>query len=163
MSRISRRLPGIVVVLVTVLAGCASQKPSSVALSAMVEGVVTVNNKPLSGGCVTFLPLTGENPDLKPGIARIESDGSYWIGNANLSKPAGLHPGRYKVTVLQMTPGGGGIELSSPTQYADMQTTPLEFNVKAGKNRIRLDLVDSDASPEESASKVASEPEDERK
>lgn len=129
----------------------------------MVEGTVTFHGRPLAGGTVTFIPAPGSENKLEPGIARIESDGSYWIGNANLSKPAGLVPGKYKVTVLKMRTDPNGIRMQTPAIYADSRTTPWEFAVEAGRNRIRLDIEEPVTAPESDDSKVAAQFNDERK
>jgi hypothetical protein len=107
--------------------------------------VVTLNGRPLSHGTVTFLPVTESQERVDPGIARIEPDGSFWIGNANLSKPAGIQPGRYKVTILVMNPRapdetGPPARLGVPEVYTDPSTTPYEFDVIKGQNRFRLDI-----------------------
>ncbi|MBY0589076.1 hypothetical protein K2X85_18025 [bacterium] len=130
---------------VVLLAGCSAGPVSPTIHESRARGVVTLNGRPLSRGTVTFLPTTKTEGRVDPGIARIEPDGSFWIGNANLSKPAGLKPGRYKVTVLVMEPRAPGesgslARLAIPEKYTSIESTPFTFDVVKGQNRFRLDM-----------------------
>jgi hypothetical protein len=125
--------------------GCSSSPPPTTIHEALVRGVVTLNGRPLSRGTVTFLPQSTSRERIDPGIARIEPDGSFWVGNANLSKPAGVKPGRYRATVLAMdrrTDGSPGppAQLMIPEKYTDEASTPFEFEIVEGQNRFRLDM-----------------------
>lgn len=127
------------------LAGCGKKSESRPDYPAQVLGVVTLQDRPLSTGTVTFIPDKEENEGGRPGIARIEADGSYRIGNANPDKPAGLPPGKYKVTVLVMKPdptktGYPVAELVIPDVYTDYVRTPFEVNVIAGANEHNFNL-----------------------
>jgi hypothetical protein len=127
--------------------GCSTSSESDQIKPAIVRGVVTFHGRPLLRGTVTFLPVDGGPERVDPGIATIGPDGTFWVGNANLSKPAGLQPGRYKVTVLAMKPRPEGPKgplavLEIPERYTQESTTPIEITVKAGQNRVRLDLVE---------------------
>jgi hypothetical protein len=129
--------------------GCSSQPAPSTIHDSLVRGVVTLNGRPLSHGTVTFLPQQTSSERIDPGIARIEPDGSFWIGNANLSKPAGVKPGKYRVTVLVMDrrpegESGPPAHLAVPEKYTDETTTPFEFDVVKGQNRFRLDMTSSE-------------------
>jgi hypothetical protein len=135
----------LVVTFVTPLPGCGRKRSSEPVFAADVRGSVFLDEEPLGWGTVTFIPDVPESSGGRPGIARIGPDGTYWIGNANLDKPAGLRPGRYKVTVLAMTPDPAGTglpvaELAIPESYADPATTPFEVHVLAGANHFDLRL-----------------------
>ncbi|QDU61003.1 hypothetical protein Pan216_18560 [Planctomycetes bacterium Pan216] len=120
---------------------------------AQVNGHVTLDGTPLESGTVTLIPETSEEEGGRPGIARIEKDGSYWIGNANRSKPAGVPVGHYRVTILSMQPdpSGSGRPVASlviPERYADHESTPFLVEVAAGDNKVDLKLTSTEeASP----------------
>jgi hypothetical protein len=78
------------------------------------EGKVTLNNKPLGSGTVTFVPADGKAA-LSTGnpTGEIQSDGSYKLTTGG--KP-GAPAGKYKVTVTP-TPGKTG-EAGDPTKMA---------------------------------------------
>jgi hypothetical protein len=146
-------------------AGCGGENGSTATLQqALVAGEVTLDGKTLRNGSVTFVPVGKNAQALEPGIARIESDGLYWIGNANLTEPAGLPPGRYKVTVLSMQtrpdgPDGVVARLRTPRRYADLATTPFEVEVVAGENRVPLHLTSSNPSGPDAPGALATDPE----
>lgn len=126
-------------------AGCSSSTSSQGIQPAMVRGVVTLNGRPLDRGSVTLIPVKGGEELGQPGVARIDPDGSFWIGNSNLFKPAGIRPGTYKAVILSMRPrpegtGGPIAVLEVPERYTDERTTPFEVVVTNGQNRFRFDL-----------------------
>lgn len=113
--------------------------------SASVSGNVTLDGKPLATGVVNFTPAaTGASA-----YANIGADGRYAL---QTGAEAGLEPGSYKVTVAaNATPeqaaamgikiGREGImPLLTPLRYADVSTTPLVVDVKAGRQEIDLAL-----------------------
>jgi hypothetical protein len=114
-------------------------------LPAEVRGIVTLDGQPLSFGTVTFIPELAESDGGRPGQARIEPDGSFTIGTANPTKPAGLLPGRYKVAVLAMKPIPNAsadrlTELAVPARYTEPTKTPFAVTVAAGPNHFELPL-----------------------
>lgn len=126
------------------LTGCAKKRRPE-HWGGLVQGKITLDGQPLDGGTVTFIPLTSEEEGGRPGIAHIDPDGSYRVGNANPDKPQGLIPGRYKVTFLAMTPdptqtGSPIAELRIPECLLDMNTTSLECDVNAGDNHFDFEL-----------------------
>ena len=140
-------IPFLPLALTFTLVGCSGSSDSEQLKPAMVRGVVAYHGRPLLRGTVTFLPLDRGPDRVDPGIASIGSDGTFWVGNSNLSKPAGLQPGKYKVTILAMKPRPEGPSgplavLEVPERYTQQSTTPIEVVIKAGQNRIRVDLVD---------------------
>lgn len=113
--------------------------------SASVSGSVTLDGKPLATGVVNFTPAaTGASA-----YANIGADGRYAL---QTGAEAGLEPGSYKVTVAaNATPeqaaamgikiGREGImPLLTPPRYADVSSTPLVVDVKAGRQEIDLAL-----------------------
>jgi hypothetical protein len=130
------------------LAGCTKKTPRPRVWAGDVQGRVLLDSQPMPSGAVTFLP-EGDSDDGRPGVARINPDGSFSIGNANDKEPKGLPPGEYRVTVLRMSPGGVGrgpiATLASPAEYADYRTTPLRAVVRAGENRFEFAIDSKDA------------------
>lgn len=113
--------------------------------SASVSGTVTLDGKPLATGVVNFTPAaTGASA-----YANIGADGRYAL---QTGAEAGLEPGSYKVTVaanataeqaaaMGVKIGREGImPLLTPPRYADVSTTPLVVDVKAGRQEIDLAL-----------------------
>lgn len=126
------------------MGGCGKEKRPE-HWGALVQGKVTFDGEPLNGGTITFIPLTPEEEGGRPGIARLEADGSYWIGNANPDKPKGLKPGKYKVTFLAMTPLPNGTsnpiaELRIPEELTDSRKTPIECTVTPGDHHLDFEL-----------------------
>jgi hypothetical protein len=113
--------------------------------AASVSGDVTLDGKPLSTGVVNFTPAaTGASA-----YANIGADGRYSL---QTGAEAGLEPGSYRVTVaanataeqaaaMGIRIGRDGImPLLTPPRYADVSTTPLVVDVKAGRQEIDLAL-----------------------
>jgi len=113
--------------------------------SASVVGDVTLDGKPLTTGVVNFNPAaTGPSA-----YANISAEGRYAL---QTGAAAGLEPGSYKVTVaanataeqaaaMGIKVGRDGImPLLTPPRYADVSTTPLVVEVKAGSQEIDLAL-----------------------
>jgi hypothetical protein len=129
--------------------GCGKKSPRPIAWAGAVQGRVYLDGKPISSGTITFLPDDGE--EGRPGLARIEPDGTFAVCNANEKEPKGLQPGRYRVTVLQMIPNPTGTGrpiavMGAPAHYADYLATPLRAVVKPGDNRLEFQL-DSAGAP----------------
>lgn len=117
--------------------GC-EKAPRQDRATATVEGRVSLDGRPLTFGTITFIPDLAEAAGGRPGIARIEPDGSYRLGNANPEKPAFLRPGRYRVTILAMIPGaadGPMARMAVLQRYADFRTTSLTAQIAIGANR----------------------------
>jgi hypothetical protein len=88
----ARLLPALLAALPLVCAAGCSPK------TATVSGKVTVNNKPVTAGVITFYP--DEESGAKPASANIKADGTYEVGNAPVGKvkvavgpPPGPPPG----------------------------------------------------------------------
>lgn len=107
--------------------GCSQRK-------AEVSGTITLDDKPVEAGTITFIPVDGKATTEGGAI----SDGRYTVH---------LRPGTMKITIsaLKLPPG----ETPSPAANARAQETiparynrnsELIFEVKAGKNQKDLDL-----------------------
>lgn len=116
-----------------VLFACGCGAPPST-----VEGVVTLDGRPLAAACVTF------HPDAPGPVAygRSLDDGSYRLKTG--AAGTGLAAGGYRVTVFAMDVVAGAEEragpLLTPSTYADPATTPLRCEVDDGANVIPLAL-----------------------
>ena len=113
--------------------------------AASVSGDVTLDGQPLTTGVVSFTPATSG----ASAYANIGGDGRYELKTGAAD---GLEPGAYKVTVAanatpeQATAMGvkigreGIMPLLTPIKYADISSTPLTVDVKAGSQEVDLAL-----------------------
>ena len=107
----------------------------------MVEGIVSLDEKPLEGGSVNFYPA--ESGPLS--YSDIGSDGSYQIRTASRQ---GVLPGQYVATVSYRSgPPSPGMTLRQilalekvPIRYCTKETSDLHVEVKPGRNSIDLKL-----------------------
>jgi hypothetical protein len=103
-----------------------------------VNGVVTLDGKPLAGAVVTF------HPDDKGPVAHGVStdDGAYFVKTG--ANRIGLAPGDYRVTVFALAESGGPPgstpRLLTPSRYSERAKTPLRFSIEAGRTEIDLPL-----------------------
>ena len=110
----------------------------------MVEGIVSLDEKPLEGGSVNFYPA--ESGPLS--YSNIGSDGSYQIRTASRQ---GVLPGKYVATVSYRSgPPSPGMTLRQilalekvPIRYCTKETSDLHVEVKPGRNSIDLKLIKS--------------------
>lgn len=118
-----------------------------------VEGVVTLDGKPLPAADIVFIPVDETVAFLAGGSSN--SQGVYRLTSNNGGDPEkGAVAGEYTVTVYKMET----VRLPKPIRhddgtvttetsrsvllpvYANQVTTPLRFDVKKGKNKIDLEL-----------------------
>jgi hypothetical protein len=115
------RATGLAFLIVT-LAGCgeSSGRPSLVPVS----GTVSLDDKPLSGAVVTFIPA-GSTPGGMV-TARTGQDGQYTLKSRNGS---GAPPGEYRVVISKRKmPDGSDVPADDPTppiQSPARETLPL--------------------------------------
>lgn len=124
--------------------GCDDEAEPAV-YPATVQGRVTLRGLPLTSGTVALVPLLAEEAGGVPGLARIEADGTYVIGNANTRKAKGVKPGTYKVVIYAVAaePKASGppeFRLLTPPEFADPATTPWQREIAAGAHVLDFDL-----------------------
>jgi hypothetical protein len=116
--------------LSVVTAGCGG-------LPASVEGIVTLDGRPVPAARISF------HPDAPGPVAygMTLDDGVYSLKTG--AKTSGLEAGSYRVTVFAMeavdTPDEAGKRLT-PEVYGNPVKTPLRVQVAKGANRIPLAL-----------------------
>jgi hypothetical protein len=118
------------------VAGCSS--------GGSVTGTVTLDSTPLKRGTVTFHP-TFHGPTA---IGGINADGTYELAIGN---DRSIPPGEYVVTVESMEAASSESSADprkppappkrlTPQKYANKDTTDLRVTVKAGSNKVPLEL-----------------------
>jgi len=76
------------------VAGCGGQKPVP------VSGKVTLNEQPLEGAIVTFIPENGaSNAELPGATGRTGADGTFEMKVADKENASGAHIGSYVVRI----------------------------------------------------------------
>lgn len=106
-----------------------------------VEGVVSLDEKPLEGGSVNFYPAASGPLSY----SSIGSDGSFQIRTASRQ---GVLPGKYVATVSWRSgPPSPGMSLRQilalekvPIRYCTKDTSDLHVEVQPGRNSIDLKL-----------------------
>jgi hypothetical protein len=111
--------------------------------AASVSGTVTLDGQPLAGGNVSFHPDGGSGA---PAYGQSDANGRYSLSTGS---DTGLAPGMYVAVVVatkeppQPYDAKGG-EIPpipiTPAKYADVSTSDLRVEVKAGRNDIPLAL-----------------------
>jgi len=159
-------LPAILIV-VPVVVGCGGPKGLPVCY---VEGIVTLDGKPLEGALVSFYPeVSGENTRTAAGYS--DASGKYTLTSDGGEPQKGALAGDYVVTISLQTveatgaptvpavdvstmsspigdsrgPSGGSSSQAkrtdiTPKVYADVSTSPLKAPVKKGKNNIPFEI-----------------------
>lgn len=111
--------------MIVCLLGCGSEKPSS------IKGSITLDNKPLLLGNLTFVPIA---PETNKKVATAVNDGTYIIENYE-----GFNPGTYwveinwaKATGKKVPSADPGILMEQTIQGAISQEVKVEkgTNVK---------------------------------
>jgi hypothetical protein len=114
-----------------------------------VNGIVTIDDKPLDGATVTFYGETGAG-----GFARTGTDGKFVI--TGMKGQDGLPPGSYKVTVSKMNAADGSeidpsdpavgavtevdVKNDLPPVYSDPSQTILKYSVTGDGKPIEIKL-----------------------
>jgi hypothetical protein len=115
-----------------VLLGAACTSREGVEL-APVEGVVTLDGRPLANVGVTFLP-EGKGP-----LASGNTDAAGQFRVSTLRPGDGAPVGRHRVVLGAAEEGGTSAAI--PPAYGRPETTPLSVEVLPGQvNRVRLEL-----------------------
>jgi hypothetical protein len=127
-------------VALTALAGCA--KPREFA---EVEGVVTMNGKPLAGIEVLFLPDPEHGNAGNTALGLTDKEGRYRLHN-DRDKKDGTVLGVHRVLLIDSyantDPAGLANKPSRiPTHYAEAGSTPLRnVEIKPGKQQLDFDI-----------------------
>ena len=110
-----------------------------------VSGTVTLDGNPLRLGVVTFHPVAGGPAAIGP----VTKDGTFEL---TIGNDVTIPPGDYLVTVDAGEPTPYEMPVGAapkpppppkritPDKYANKDTTDLKVTVKAGSNKIPLDL-----------------------
>ncbi len=142
--------------------GCGAGGPSVVSTD-MVEGVVTLDGKPLEGATLTFVPVQDGVGAAATGMS--DASGKYQLtavgAGAGAQAGAGTLPGEYYVGVLKVVvptaptsaelpsddssgtrPQPKDAELTSvvPPRYKDPQESGIKVTVEQGTNNIPIEL-----------------------
>jgi hypothetical protein len=129
---------GLAVSLALLASGCFGPNTAS------VSGTVTLDGQPLPNGNVSFYPEGSEAG--APAYGQTDAAGRYSLSTGS---DAGLAPGKYvAVVVATKEPpqlyDATGAEVPpipiTPAKYANVQTSDLRVEVKAGNNDVPLAL-----------------------
>jgi hypothetical protein len=115
---------------------------------APVEGVVTIDNQPMTGAKVMFAPVArGENRNSgKPAFGVLSTDGTFKL--TTYREDDGAVVGDHWVTIIRVEPNGhnGATTGSNPTNATfNRLSVPTKVNVQAGQQNhvsIKLTAVD---------------------
>lgn len=137
----------------TALSGCG---PRSLFPTEYVEGIVTLDGKPIENAVVNFTPeIPGEG---MPAIGRTLADGGYQLTALSGGRPhKGTMIGKYQVTIIldarereptqkeiDMMTKGASIDIPIihivPPEYNNSETSGLTAEVVKGKNVFDFDL-----------------------
>jgi hypothetical protein len=140
-------LIALLVALAVSCTGCGESGPKLV----KVRGKVTMQNKPLACGVLTFQPLeNGQITTRRPSIGVIEVDGTYRI--STFESYDGAMPGEYLVGVdgsLNKDTGSNSIDPvdrpaptsgNVPAKYLSPQTSGLKATVPADAREVTIDF-----------------------
>jgi hypothetical protein len=128
------------VAAVAVLMGC-SGRTSTYPVTGTAK---LANGKPLAGARILFQPM-GESS--QPAKATIGDDGAFELGTFN--KGDGAVPGEHRVAIYPLVPADASNDRAAIARYRsiidsrfqNIQTTPLEYTVKADGTSNHFDIV----------------------
>jgi hypothetical protein len=100
---------------VLALAGCGG------ASLAPVEGVVTLDGRPLSGATVSIVPKRATDPG--PFFGTTDADGRFALGPAN-HEGGGAKPGVYGLMITTVKPAPGVDEVKAATMKKQQEIVP---------------------------------------
>lgn len=150
-----KRLMCVATLLVSMVALMGCGEDGSRVKTEYVEGIVTLNGKPLSMAHVTFNPVGGEG---QAAFGSSDKDGKYLLTTDGGKTDGGALAGEYVVTVekrdvpppVEVSPDPNkpappikvqAAPLITPAKYADVKSTDLKVTVVKGSNEIKLELV----------------------
>ena len=125
--------------LVSALVGCGGAKSEKPAKLAPVNGMVTLDGKPLAMAAMTFLP-DGETKGIA-GVAYTGEDGKF---EAKWRTETGIPPGSYKVVVSRLgLPNGSPVPPGqSAADVGAIETVPPRFS-DAAQTKLALTVPDT--------------------
>ena len=146
-SGIPPRRRFICLLVLMLLAGC-SDSPEK---TYPVQGVVTLDGKPLVGVCVLFESIERGKKSGRCYTARatIDAEGRYRL--STFGRYDGAVAGRHRAVVLadqsRMTDDPNApLPITVPIKYSAPDTTDLEYEVQPRENAINIDLHSDDTS-----------------
>ncbi len=126
------------------LSGCGSAGDFP---TAPVSGKVTYDGQPVTGGSITFAPISTGN-ELKvgqPASGVVQQDGTFVLGTQ--SENDGAVIGRHRVLYSPPAPepvessGAGGHSQAPPSPYAGLTPKEAEVEVQKGNNTFEIELI----------------------
>ena len=120
------------------VSGCS--RDSNQPRTASVEGTVTYNGKPIDMGVIYFFSQEVDN--ARNGASQIRKGGVFNI--STYGDEDGAVIGTHKVQIDAYDKNNVN---RAPTRYANVTTTPLTYEVKAGGNVFHIELTDEEDIP----------------
>lgn len=153
-----RCIASVLVLMTAAIAGCgAKSKPAPEGL-VPVTGVVTVDDKPLVGASLMFIPLTSSTSGAKvfDSGAVTDATGAFVLQSGE-GKFAGASPGEYRVVISRLEMSDGSIAVPTPEKspmqlqldgaketvhanYSDLAFSKLKVTVPAGGGKLDFKL-----------------------
>jgi hypothetical protein len=130
MNIVNRSIVRAVLILVGLsFAGCHSGLRTE-----YVEGIVTLDDKPVEGALVTFIPASGETARIAAGTT--DARGRYTLTTAEGGRPGrGTTEGDYNVTVAKRTPDTSREQVATETNQQPNQPPSREEMAAADRAR----------------------------
>jgi hypothetical protein len=145
-----------ILVFTCILIGCGHRSTFS---TEPVDGLVTLDGKPLNQATITFSPILNETPDAKPAYGLSDEGGKFKMTAANGGlEGKGTTIGKYVICITKIVgmtslsdeeikkrnAQGIAVQLEVksviPQKYSDISTSGLNFEVVRGKNTCILEL-----------------------
>jgi hypothetical protein len=134
MTRVNFSMTLILFAIAVNLVGCADSLPQPVP----VEGMVTLDGRPLASGTIRFVPELG-----RPASSNIREDGSFDLAGESVDRTTtdGVPRGKYKVQVSSSNiVDDQTIHWNAPQHYADFRTSGLEVVITEPTSDLVIEL-----------------------
>ena len=99
-----------------------------------VDGIVTLDERPITGVLVMFLPK--EEKDGRPASGFADATGAFELGTVNPGD--GVVPGHYQIVVTQQSEAKSPPAI--PAIYSNPEKTPLQCKVERDGQIVKLEL-----------------------